>query len=159
MKPEAIRKILTSPHILRMFYMIVAILIFKGMLEDSRAVEAISGEFMALAVPLVLIVVVLPFIVGGITGITIAFVGSTFPIIIPLIQTLGEGAFMPAYVALALVSGFLGVLLSPLHLCLLLSNQYFDAAFGRVYRHLLLPCGVLLATGVAYFFFIHWLIA
>jgi len=158
-KPEAIRKILTSPHILRMFYMIVAILIFKGMLEDSRAVEAISGEFMALAVPLVLIVVVLPFIVGGITGITIAFVGSTFPIIIPLIQTLGEGAFMPAYVALALVSGFLGVLLSPLHLCLLLSNQYFDAAFGRVYRHLLLPCGVLLATGVAYFFFIHWLIA
>ena len=158
-KPDAIRKILTSPRILKMFYMIVAILIFKGMLEDSRAVEAISGEFMALAVPLVLIVVVLPFIVGAITGITIAFVGSTFPIIIPLIQTLGEGSFMPAYVALALVSGFLGVLLSPLHLCLLLSNQYFGAAFGRVYRHLILPCGVLLITGVAYFFFIRWLIA
>ncbi len=156
MTGTSIRKILFSPHILKMFYMVTAILIFKGMLEDSHAVSAISAEFTALSVPLVLIVVVLPFIVGGITGITIAFVGSTFPIIIPLIQTLGEGTFMPAYVALALVSGFLGVLLSPLHLCLLLSNQYFGAAFGRVYRHLLLPCGVLLVTGLAYFFFVHW---
>ncbi|MBN2398000.1 MAG: DUF401 family protein, partial [Deltaproteobacteria bacterium] len=100
MTADAIRRILVSPHILKMFYMVIAILIFKGMLEDSRAVAAISAEFEALSVPLVLIVVVLPFIVGGITGITIAFVGSTFPIIIPLIHSMGEGAFMPAYVAL-----------------------------------------------------------
>ncbi|MBN2398226.1 MAG: DUF401 family protein, partial [Deltaproteobacteria bacterium] len=85
-----------------------------------------------------------------------AFVGSTFPIIIPLIHSMGEGAFMPAYVALALVTGFLGVLLSPLHLCLLLSNQYFGASFGQVYRHLLLPCLFLFATGLLYFFFVRW---
>ncbi len=154
-----IRAILASPHILKMFYMVIAILIFKGMLEDSRAVAAISAEFIALSVPLVLIVVVLPLIVGGVTGITIAFVGSTFPIIIPLIHSMGEASFMLAYVALALVSGVLGVLISPLHLCLLLSNQHFGAAFGPVYRHLLLPCAILLATALAYFFFLHWLMA
>jgi len=156
MTGNSIRKILISPHILKMFYMVIAILIFKGMLEDSDAVSAISAEFTAFSVPLVLITVMLPFIVGGITGITIAFVGSTFPIIIPLIHSMGEGGFMPAYVALALVSGFMGVLLSPLHLCLLLSNQYFGAAFGRVYRHLLLPCLFLFVTGLLYFFLIHW---
>lgn len=155
MKYEAIKKILLSPHILNIFYMVIAILIFKGMLEDSRAVSAISAEFTALSVPLVLIVVALPFIVGGVTGITIAFVGTAFPILIPLIQTMGEGAFMPAYIALALVSGFVGVLLSPVHLCLLLSNQYFGAVLGRVYRHLFFPCGVLLVTGLVYFFLLH----
>jgi hypothetical protein len=159
MTPEAIRRILVSPHILKMFYMVIAILVFKGMLEDSRAVAAISAEFEALSVPLILIVIVLPFIVGGITGITIAFVGSTFPILIPLVYSLGEGAFMPAYVALALVTGFLGVLLSPLHLCLLLSNQYFGASFGRVYRHLLLPCLFLFVAGLLHFFFVCWLLA
>ncbi len=159
MTGDMIRGVLMDPHIFKMFYMVIAILIFKGMLEDSHAVVAISAEFMKFSIPLVLITVVLPFIVGGITGITIAFVGSTFPIIIPLIHSMGEGAFMPAYVALALVSGFLGVLLSPLHLCLLLSNQYFGAAFGRVYRHLLLPCVFLFTTGLIYFFFVHWLIA
>lgn len=151
-------RVLMDPHLFKMFYMVIAILIFKEMLEDSHAVVAISAEFMKYSVPLVLITVVLPFIVGGITGITIAFVGSTFPIIIPLIHSMGEGVFMPAYVALALVSGFLGVLLSPLHLCLLLSNQYFGAAFGRVYRHLLLPCLFLFVTGLIYFFFVRWLI-
>ena len=159
MTGESIRRVTMDPHLFKMCYMIIAILIFKGLLEDSHAVEAISTEFMACSIPLILIAVVLPFIVGGVTGITIAFVGSTFPIIVPLIHTMGEGSFMPAYVALALVSGFLGVLLSPLHLCLLLSNQYFGAASGRVYRHLLLPCFLLFVAGLLYFFFVHWLIA
>ncbi|MDD5723492.1 MAG: DUF401 family protein [Syntrophales bacterium] len=158
MTGDSIRRVIMDPHILKMFYMVIAILIFKGTLEDSHAVVAISTEFMEYSVPLILITVVLPFIVGGIAGITMAFVGSTFPIIIPLIHSMGEGAFLPAYVALALVSGFIGVLLSPLHLCLILSNQYFGAAFGSVYQHLLLPCLCLFATGLAYFFFVHWII-
>ncbi|MEA1936008.1 MAG: DUF401 family protein [Thermodesulfobacteriota bacterium] len=158
MNGHKIRKVVIDLHLLKMFYMVIAILIFKGMLEDSQAVEAISLEFMELSVPLVLITVALPFIVGGITGITIAFVGSTFPIIVPLVYSSGEGSFVLAYVMLALVSGLVGVLLSPLHLCLVLSNQYFGAAVGRVYRHLILPCLLLFGTGLVYFFIVRWVI-
>jgi len=158
MTKDTIRTVIIDPHLVKMFYMIIAILIFKGMLEDSHAVEAISREFTELSVPLLLITVLVPLIVGGITGITIAFVGSTFPIIIPLVYSMGEGSFVLAYVILALVSGFVGVLLSPLHLCLLLTNQYFDATFGRVYRHLVLPCLLLFFTGIGYFFAVRWMI-
>ena len=159
MDGDRIRKVVMDPHLLKMFYMVIAILVFKGMLEDSHAVAAISREFMNFSVPLVLITVTLPFIVGGITGITIAFVGSTFPIIVPLVHSMGEGSFMPAYVMLALVSGIVGVFLSPLHLCLLLSNQYFGAAFVRVYKHLILPCIFLFTTGFVYFFFVRWMMS
>jgi len=159
MDGNSIREVVMNPHLLKMFYMVIAILVFKGILEDSNAVSAISRELMDFSVPLVFITVALPFIVGGITGITIAFVGSTFPIIVPLVHSMGEGSFILAYIVLALVSGFLGVLLSPLHLCLLLSNQYFGAPFGRVYRHLILPCMVLFATGCVYFFLVRWMIA
>jgi len=159
MKKSLIRKAVVDRHLLEMFYMVAGILIFKGMLDDSQAVAAISRDFMSLQVPLPLIVIALPLLVGGITGITYAFVGSAIPIVILLVASAGDGPFLQAYVMLALVSGFVGVLLSPLHLCLVLSNQYFDADPGRVYRALVLPCLCLLAAGVLYFAVVRWLIA
>ncbi len=149
------RQILVQKQLLNMFYMVIAILVFKGMLEDSRAVQMISRELLDWRIPLMPICMILPFIVGGVVGITIAFVGTTFPILISLIQTLGESQHMLAYMMLALVSGFVGVLLSPLHLCLLLSNEYFETALTPVYRYLWVPCSVLLITACLYFFLLH----
>jgi hypothetical protein len=58
---------------------------------------------------------------------------------------------MLPYMMLALVCGFLGVLLSPLHLCLLLSNAYFQTTLTAVYRHLWIPCLFLVVSAVLYF--------
>ena len=146
-----IRKIVFNPRLLDMFYMVAAILIFKGMLEDSRAIEALSRELVLWRIPLVAITVVLPLLVGSIAGITIAFVGTTFPVLISLVHALGQQHLMLVYLMLAMVGGFVGVLFSPLHLCLMLSNQYFDTTLGAVYRLLRLPCGVLLISGILYF--------
>lgn len=151
-----ILEVLLDRHILTMIYMVFAILVFKGMMEDADAVSAITGELMSFNVPLVFITVFLPFLVGGVVGITIAFVGSTFPIIIPLVQSYGESPWLMAYLMLALTSGFIGVLLSPLHLCLLLSNRYFGAAMGAVYRHLALPTLLLALAVGGYFILVRW---
>jgi len=141
-----------------MMYIVVSILIFKGILEDSHAVEAISKELILLHVPLVLIAVVLPFLVGLITGITIAFVGVTLPILIPLIHSIGGAQVILPYVMLAMVCGFSGVLLSPLHLCLILSNEYFNTSMGAVYKHLWFLCVCLIGSGMVYFSVSLWII-
>jgi len=143
---------------LNMMYIVASILIFKGILEDSHAVGAISNELLMLKVPLMLISVILPFLVGLITGITIAFVGVTLPILIPLIHSLGEADFMLQYVMLTIVCGFSGVLLSPLHLCLILSNEYFNTSMSAVYRHLWLLCVCLMSSGIVYFLISHWIL-
>ncbi|MFC1816445.1 DUF401 family protein [Thermodesulfobacteriota bacterium] len=148
---QQIGEILKNPQLIKMVYMVFAILIFKGILTDSQAVIAISNELTMLKIPLVLIAVVLPFIVGMLTGITFAFVGSTFPILIPLIHSHGESQFMLAYVMISLVTGFSGVLLSPLHLCLILSNEYFLTPPGPVYRYLWQPCLYIILVAFAYF--------
>ena len=150
--------VIRNPQNLNMMYIVASILIFKGILEDSLAVEAISSELLILKVPLMLIAVILPFFVGLITGITIAFVGVTLPILIPLIHSLGEAQFMLAYVMLAVVCGFAGVLLSPLHLCLILSNEYFNTSMGAVYRHLWLLCVCIMSSSIVYFLLSHWVI-
>ncbi|OEU65082.1 MAG: hypothetical protein BBJ57_06050 [Desulfobacterales bacterium PC51MH44] len=151
-------KVLSDPQNLNMIYIVASILIFKGILEDSHAVEAISNELIMLKVPLMLITVILPLLVGLITGITIAFVGVTLPILIPLIHSLGETNFMLPYVMLTIVCGFAGVLLSPLHLCFILSNEYFNTSMGPVYRHLWLLCVCLISSGIAYFLISHWIL-
>ena len=146
---------LVNPKLLNMMYMIVGILIFKGILTDSRAAAAISQELIQMHIPLVLITVMLPLLVGMSGGIVIAFVGSTLPILVPMIQSLGQAPFLPAYVMLILVSGFMGVMLSPMHLCFLLSNQYFGVTLGSVYRHLWKPCASLVAAAMVYFWILH----
>jgi len=148
-------RILRQPQLLGMFYMVAAILVFKGMLEDSRAVEMISQELLSWHIPLMPIAILLPFIVGGVVGITIAFVGTTFPILISLITASGEVQFMLPYMMLALASGFVGVLLSPLHLCLLLSNEYFQTSLAPVYRFLWMPSIALLIASCCYFFLLQ----
>ena len=143
--------IVIQPAVLKMIYLVTAILIFKGILEDSGAVRQVSQEILHWQIPLMAVAVILPFIVGVVGGITIAFVGTTFPILITLIHTLGQSHLLLPYLALALVSGFTGVLLSPLHLCLLLSNAYFETALMPVYRQMAVPLLALLAGGCIYF--------
>ena len=148
---KKIRQRFTDPHIISMVYMVAAIFIFKGMMENSHAVEAINHELATLHIPMVIITILLPFLVGSIVGITVAFVGSTFPILIPLIHTSGEWQFAMAYIMLAIGSGFLGVLMSPLHLCLLLSNKYFGANLSAVYKLLVSPCVCFFVASLIWF--------
>lgn len=96
-----------------MIYMVSAILIFKQVLAESGAVTDVSQEMLQWHIPLVPIAMLLPFLVGAVAGITIAFVGTTFPILISLIQAFGQTHLMLPYLMLALASGFAGVLLSP----------------------------------------------
>jgi len=144
-------KLVSNRELLKMFYMVAAILVFQGILTDSQAVSGVSRELISWRIPLVPVTLVLPMLVGLVVGITIAFVGTTFPILITLVAGYGESHMLPAYMMLAMAGGFVGVLLSPLHLCLLLSNEYFDTHLQQVYRHMWLPCLILLACGYIYF--------
>ncbi|MCF8094372.1 MAG: DUF401 family protein [Desulfobacteraceae bacterium] len=143
--------IVKNPNLIKMIYMVAAILIFKGILEDSQAVARVSREMLQWDIPLLPIAMLLPFLVGGVAGITIAFVGTTFPILISLINTVGNNDLLLPYLMLALASGFAGVLLSPLHLCFLLSNEYFRTTLIPVYKIMLVPLLSLLISAFVYF--------
>jgi integral membrane protein (TIGR00529 family) len=150
--------VVVQPALLKMIYMVTAILVFKGLLESSGAVNQLSQEILNWQIPLMAVMVILPFIVGLVGGITIAFVGTTFPILIHLIHSLGQGHLMLPYLALGLVCGFTGVLLSPLHLCLQLSNAYFETSLLPVYRRMRMPLAVLMGGGCLYFLLLRGLL-
>jgi hypothetical protein len=57
------------------------------------------------------------------------------------------------------VAGFTGVLLSPLHLCLLLSNAYFETSLMPVYREMIVPLLALLGGGCLYFAILRYVMS
>ena len=157
MRAEQLKKILLDPQLLNMIYMAMAILLFKGIMEDSRAVQAIAREFTMMRLPLVLIVVFLPFFVGAIIGMTIGYVGSTLPILIPLVASFGEQAHILPYMVLAFGSGFMGTLFTPMHLCFVLTNQYFRVSLPQVYRIVAMPHALLFTSIFLYFWLLKFL--
>jgi hypothetical protein len=105
-----------------------------------------ADTFARYGIPPFPLFIIIPFLVGLVSGLTIAPVGVAFPILFPLIDLTGNGI---GYVVLAYASGFAGVILSPVHLCLILTREYFHAEMGGIYRLLWLPAAALIAAGAA----------
>jgi len=128
--------------------LVMGVIFFKNVLVACGAVESLSTFFISLGVPRLLILFALPFSVGLLTGISQAFVGATFPVFLGL---LGSSPLDLRLVAFAFASGCAGVMLSPVHLCLVLTVRYFRADFHRVYRMLIAPeAGIVLTAAALY---------
>jgi integral membrane protein (TIGR00529 family) len=119
--------------------LIVAVMIFKGLLEKTNAVNDISQFLSSLNIPLIIIFFILPFIVGLLTGVTQASIGITFPIILSIIPY-GENI---KWVIFSFISGYTGVMMSPTHLCLVLTREYYQAEWNKLYKEVI-KAGILL---------------
>lgn len=108
---------------------ILGVMTFKAVLTSSGAVTNISTFFSSEGIPILPVLFILPFISGLLTGLTIGFVSSTFPIIMGL-----ENAHNISAISFAFASGYVGVLLSPVHLCLILTREYFGAEMRGIYK-------------------------
>jgi integral membrane protein (TIGR00529 family) len=124
--------------------MVIGIMVFKGMLDATGAIEALPVFFRQSGLPTGLVFFILPFIVGLLTGLTVAFVGITFPII----SAMMGGSPDLGVITFAFASGFAGVMLSPTHLCLLLTVRYFNADMAGTYRLMYLPVFLVFTAGL-----------
>jgi integral membrane protein (TIGR00529 family) len=140
------RSAFVGKRILPMLLLIMAIMVFKGIMADSQAVVHVRNELMAHKIPIMLIILIMPFLSGIITGIGIGFVGTSFPLIIPLFQTPHLLDYL-SVAALAYTFGFMGMMLSPVHLCFLVTKDYFKVSLLNSYQYIIKP--ILMVTIVA----------
>ncbi|MBW2322185.1 MAG: DUF401 family protein [Deltaproteobacteria bacterium] len=107
-----------------MLFLILGIMAFKGILIESLAVEKIHAELIHYGISPLIVILVLPFLSGFFTGIAIGFVGASFPLVVPLLAHC-QGVDYMSHALLAYASGFMGMMLSPVHICLLVTRDYF----------------------------------
>lgn len=129
---------------LEIAFLILGIMVFKEVLLASGAMDSMAKELAQMGMPPVVLVVLLPALIAFITGYPTAFVGLSFPVLLPFIQSSPIGIYL---VMLALGSGLTAHLLSPMHACLVMTLEYYKASTGKVYRILIAPVTVLFLTG------------
>lgn len=127
----------------KIVFLLIAVMYFKYLLQVTGAVQSLPRAILELNLPVVLVIVLTPFLVGLMTGISFASVGMTFPLLLPFFTGFNR-------IALAYLSGYMGMLFSPVHLCLVFSAEYYNAELGRVYRQMLAPALLLFITGLLY---------
>jgi integral membrane protein (TIGR00529 family) len=125
--------------------LIVSVMVFKKILEVSGALESVTRAIPAHSVWAYVLLFAAPFIMAWLTGVNQAFVGISFPMLLPIF---GAGNPDMVLVMFAYVSGFVGILLSPVHLCLATTLQYFKASLRDVYKILLAPAAVVWAAAL-----------
>jgi len=119
-----------------MLLLIISVMVFKRVFEVSGAFSVIPTIFSHWGVSPLIILFFAPFLAGLLTGITSAFVGIAFPLLLPLMIRSQPNL---TYAMLAYAGGFAGVLLSPFHLCLIVTREYFKADLRKLYKLLFLP--------------------
>ena len=139
-------KLVRATVSLRLIVLVYGVVSFGYMMRAYEAANDLPHHFASWGVPPLVLVFVVPMICGLLMGYTPAFVAISFPVLKPLLMA--GGRLQYGYFVLAFAGGFLGVMVSPVHLCLVLSKEYFGADFGRVYRRLLPPVVLLAMAAV-----------
>ena len=149
-RPRPLGRVLQRGLSPRTALLVFSIMIFKQMVEVSGAADALSATLMAWGIAPVVVAVAVPFALGMLTGLAVSMVGISFPLLLPFIS--GSEVYLN-HAVLAFAAGFIGVLLSPVHLCLALTRDYFHADWAPLYR-LLLPSVALLGLAAVGLYFI-----
>lgn len=109
------------------------IMIFAGLVSHSTALSTLVGGIAGSDYPLAAFLLI-PAVLGLLTANPTAGVAIAFPVLWPLLPA---GANPLIYSSLVFCLTFLTYLVSPLHMCLVLTNRYFAVHPGPVYRYLL----------------------
>ncbi len=129
----------------RLLALVFGILSFQQMLELTGSVSSIPRLTIDLGFPPAVVIFALTFTVGLLTGMVSAFIGLSYPL---LAGYLYKPDINLGNIFFAFLSGYLGMILSPTHFCLVLTNEYFKSNLGKVYRRLSIPILLLFLGGL-----------
>ena len=117
---------------------LAAVMIFKVSLETSGLVKVWADLLSGYGIPLVLLSLVLPLMIGAVTGVELVAVGMAYPLLLGLIP---PGTPVLPYVLIMMTANAIGQTHSPVHVCMVVGNEYFGAGLRKVVQLSLIPQG------------------
>jgi hypothetical protein len=128
----------------RLTLVVFGIMSFQSVLELTGAINAVPAFAESMHFPPWALIFLVCFLLGFLTGMVAAFIGMGYALLAGFIY---QPEVVPGNVLLGYLAGYLGMLLSPTHLCLILSANYYKANLGKVYRLLAWPAVILALAG------------
>jgi len=125
---------------------ILSIMFFQNVLTASGLVQELVALLQGTNLPIAIMLGLSALMVGILTGSPQAVVAITFPII----AALAPGSINTA--TTAYIMGIAGAMLSPAHLCLIVTGEYFKGDIFKSLRPVLLLEGIILMIVMVTYF-------
>lgn len=138
-----------TPSTLKLLAVIAGIRIFSALIGAAGLAENAASELTGAGIPPIVAVAIIPFIAGLVTGVGFGYVGLAFPIILGLVPAGGKFP-REAAIVLAGAFGYAGMMISPLHVCMVVSAEHFKAGLPATIRRFALPLGIFIVIALAY---------
>ncbi len=123
------------------------IMLFKGIIERAESLEPVIIALES-QVPLLLVVLLGAYLIGVLFGHLPGAIGVSFPVLLPLLPVVNVRT-----VSLMFVFVFMGYFTSPIHLCIILTIEYFKISLKEFYIRMIKPF-FLLITAILIWLFI-----
>ncbi|MBN1683092.1 DUF401 family protein [Candidatus Bathyarchaeota archaeon] len=130
---------------------VFATLFFRYFLTMSNSLANLFTTIIDFGFPLIILMILTPMLVGAISGTPTMGVGIIIPILLPLLTKISISNVTIIFAGV--VSSYT---LSPLHLCLILTNQYYKSNLKKVYKYLIPPVVILYVVAIAYHLIINF---
>lgn len=133
----------------KMVLTVCGILYFVQILEVTEVLSAIVAAFQASTFPVPVIIAGISFIVGILTGMSQGHVAM----VMPIVAAMGTGNLDLAGVAM--VFGVAGQMLTPTHVCLIITTDYFKADLLKTLLPILI-CEIFITIIFSVYSFLTW---
>ena len=120
---------------------IFGIMIFREMFEVSGANVIIADMIGNLPFPAIWMVALIPLLLGSLTGYNLGAIALSYFLVEPFFSFTGISII--GLTSIIFMSSFVGYLVSPIHLCNVLSSDYLKTDTTRMYK-MFIPAAVLL---------------
>lgn len=144
-RPRIIIDVFRNRRVLGIILAAYSIMFFQKTILYTGS-EAIADAITSLGIPLLVIETFLPFLLGYFLASSL----TSVVISIPLITNITGSALPLDGVSLVFISAFLGYLISPAHLCLAYTLEYFKENIGKGYRYFIPSALLSLAFTIIY---------
>ena len=131
---------------------IISMLYLRDMIEITGSVTSLFQVVIDSGVPILAIAIIVPLFIGAISGSPAMGVGIAFPILLPLFGA--PNIHLTSIVFLGITCTYIT---SPLHLCLVLTNNYFKSDMNKVIKYLAPSSFLLYIIGLAYHLFLYYM--
>ena len=148
------RRVLTSTQIPKMLLIILMVNLYGAYIEADlggvTVVQVMAHEMQHLGIPTLPLIMILPFLTGMTMGVSMGFAGTAMPVVVALLGP--DPAFLTliSTVIFAYVTGFMGTMLSPLHVCMIVTSEYYRTDLVKSYRPVIVPAFLQILFGFAY---------
>ncbi len=122
-------------------------------------VEQMRLDLVQVGIPLLAVMMLIPFLSGLAMGLFVGVVGASFPIVLSLLGPDPSTGVLLSATLLSYGCGFMGVMLSPVHVCLVVSSDYFKTRLLTCLINLAGPVCLVLLGVIALSLGVEWLCA